>query len=217
MEWTFEAAIVMGTLAGKHMSPQSRDRRVLMTSLLIRQLQEEIHPDQDSFHIVGENALDSTSSLIFTSARQKFPDMINVQAINARALVQSVAYPAMFPAIGQLFHWEQDDAPHINLYPVGVSIVPAGMATLQEISECIRTVPGHESDIMIGWVDNNGELVLAPPPFEEHYFEVGECVCAISRHSGENNNGTMPWPEETIEMLKGRKRKSVMQGKVHWP
>ena len=62
-----------------------------------------------------------------------------------------------------------------------------------------------------------GDLVLAPPPFEEHYFEVGECVCAISRHSGENNNGTMPWPEETIEMLKGRKRKSVMQGKVHWP
>ena len=59
---------------------------------------------------------------------------------------------------GQLFHWEQDDAPHINLYPVGVSIVPAGMATLQEISECIRTVPGHESDIMIGWVDNNGGL-----------------------------------------------------------
>lgn len=25
MEWTFEAAIVMGTLASKHMTPQSRD------------------------------------------------------------------------------------------------------------------------------------------------------------------------------------------------
>ena len=68
-----------------------------MTTLLIRSLQEELYPDQEHFHIVGENALDSTGTLMFTSADQRFPDMINVQAINARALVQSIAYPAMSP------------------------------------------------------------------------------------------------------------------------
>merc|ERR1712224_811255 len=126
---------------------------------------EELYPDQKNFHLVGENALDSTSGLMFTSAQQKFPDMINVQAINARAMVQSIAYPAMFPALSQLFHWEQDDAPHIKLYPVGINLVPPGKASLMQISECIRQLPAHAGDIVIGWVDRHGGLAIAPSPF----------------------------------------------------
>ena len=109
-----------------------------------------------------------------------------------------------FPALAQLFSWESDEAPHIKLYPVGISIVPAGTATRMQISECVRSVPGHENDIVIGWVDKDGGLVLAPPPFEEHALAVGDCVCAVSRFAGEPGVTDEGWGDPPGGFLSAR-------------
>ena len=60
--YEYESVIIMGTMAGVQLSPQSRDKRVLMTMTLVRKAHFELY--DSPLHIVGENALDSTAVLL---------------------------------------------------------------------------------------------------------------------------------------------------------
>merc|ERR1719281_571624 len=123
----YESAIVMGTMAGVKLPPQSRDRRVLTTMLMVRKAHYELY--ESPLHIVGENALDATAVLAVaqkgSSGDALIPDFVNTQAIYARALTQGVAYPFMQPAVAQLFHQTAGN-PEIYLSPVGIELVPFG-------------------------------------------------------------------------------------------
>ena len=128
----------MGTLHGVKLPPESRDRRVQMTMLLLRSIQGIIYPDDDApLHVVGENAIDSSAALALgPSSAQGLPDFVNTQAINARALCQALAYPFMQAAIAQLFH-NCPGAPQMVLVNPGEHLIPTGKASFADVKETV--------------------------------------------------------------------------------
>ncbi|KAH8068545.1 hypothetical protein JL721_6691 [Aureococcus anophagefferens] len=54
-------------------------------------------------HVIGENAIDETRMLALTPESGREPDFINTQAIFARALALSLAYPTMGAVVRDVF------------------------------------------------------------------------------------------------------------------
>jgi len=118
MRRAFNTAIVLGTQADVKLNARSRDTRVLCIMLLLRKLwnvRVATTKDTTPMHIVGENEEDLTAKLALAprpvdGAKRKEgqvldhpPDFINTQAIYARALTQTLAYPLIAPAVEDLF------------------------------------------------------------------------------------------------------------------
>jgi len=189
----FESAVVLGTMAGVDLPAASRDMRVLSTMILLRKAHHEYFPGQP-LHVVGENAIDSTSSLaLVPTGKVNQPDFVNTQAIYARVLTQALAYPVMQPAIAQLFH-KTPGSPQLKLLVAGQAIIPLGPATF---ADCTRTVarqmPGA---ICLGYLkakDVEG-AVFAPSPHHRHDFEDGDKLIVIHREDSATIGGppTMP-------------------------
>ena len=150
----YESAIVMGTMAGVKLSPQSRDRRVLSTMLMVRKAHYDLY--ESPLHIVGENALDATAVLAATTVSP--PDFVNTQAIYARALTQALAYPFMQPAVAQLFHQTAGN-PEIYLSPVGTELVPFGSWQFKELVYIVQD--NCSTDICIGVLKADKSSTLA--------------------------------------------------------
>jgi hypothetical protein len=128
-----------GTQANVRLGGRFRDTRVLNIMLLLRKLWGVKH-EGVPMHIVGENNEDMTARLALAPKRtgivtksgkkrtvEHEPDFVNSQAVYARALVQTMAYPLIQPAINDLF----EDSPgscdivilNANEYvPVGVDM-----------------------------------------------------------------------------------------------
>jgi hypothetical protein len=175
--YQFEAAIVMGTLVGADLPPQSRDRRVLTTMLLLRTIHAKYHGDRH-LHVVGENSLESTSVLALApESSHLVPDFVNTQAINARVLIQALAYPYMQTAIAQLFH-ANTGAPQLVLSPVG-QIVPAGPATFAQVTQTI--LARNSQDVCLGYLALDGLLYFAPHPDEVHQYDEGDQIMLFTR------------------------------------
>ena len=118
MRRAFNTAIVLGTQADVKLNVRSRDTRVLCIMLLLRKIwnvRVATTKDTTPMHIVGENEEDLTAKLALAprpvdGAKRKEgqvldypPDFINTQAIYARALTQTLAYPLIAPAVEDLF------------------------------------------------------------------------------------------------------------------
>lgn len=106
----FDVAIVLGTqarAAGDALSPANMDTRVLDILLLLRHVHATSPTPDKYLHVIGENNVDETSMLALgprtKGMTSKPPDFINTQAIYARALTLTLAYPAIYPAIAELF------------------------------------------------------------------------------------------------------------------
>ena len=89
----------MGTLHGVKLPPESRDRRVQMTMLLLRSIQGIIYPDDDApLHVVGENAIDSSAALALgPSSAQGLPDFVNTQV--RRRMKNELNFPPNFEGL----------------------------------------------------------------------------------------------------------------------
>jgi hypothetical protein len=180
----YEAAIVMGTCEGVTLSSESRDRRVQKTMLLLRMTQKLLYGTEAPMHVVGENAIDSSAALALTPmSMRNIPDFVNTQAINARALVQALAYPFMQAAIAQLFY-NVPGAPQMCLVHPGSHLIPIGSASFAEVKETVaRTYP---DDVVVGLVTADGQMLLGPDlDFVHPYVENDQLVLLTRRFSGE--------------------------------
>ena len=110
-EDTIHTAIVLGTQTEKRLSSYSEDTRMMSIMLLLRRLwmaKNEGISDPVPMHVVGENQEDMSAKLALAPPvvdddgmlgnDMHDPDFINTQAIYARVLVQTLAYPALKPA-----------------------------------------------------------------------------------------------------------------------
>jgi hypothetical protein len=137
-DMTVHTVIVLGTQANVRLAGRFRDTRVLNIMLLLRKLWG-VKREGVPMHIVGENNEDMTARLALAPKRtgvtksgkkrvvEHEPDFVNSQAVYARALVQTMAYPLIQPAINDLF----EDSPgscdivilNANEYvPIGVEM-----------------------------------------------------------------------------------------------
>lgn len=175
----FEVAIVLGTVAGsKILSAAAQDSRVLSIMCLLRKVQAELG-NQTNLRVVGENMQDSTSMLALPPPHESMPDFINTQAINARALVQALAYPLMQPAIEQLFH-VRAGLPRLGLARAGLEFISLGPATFAQVTRTVARQ--HRGAICLGYLGGNaGSVVYAPAPEETHDYVDGDKLIILSR------------------------------------
>ena len=113
MKNTIHTAIVLGTQTTVRLGAHHRDTRILNILLLLRKLWS-IKREGVPMHIVGENNEDMTARLALAPKRigkiRTEPDFVNSQAVSARALVQTLAYPLIQPAISDLFQESKNSA-----------------------------------------------------------------------------------------------------------
>merc|ERR1712139_557790 len=107
--------------------------------IMLRTAHHELYPDDSLLHVVGENVLDSTSALALAPTSKccsRHPDFVNNHAITARVLTQALAYPAMQPAVAQLFH-QTEGSPQIKLLMAGVDLIPLGPASFAQVANAV--------------------------------------------------------------------------------
>jgi hypothetical protein len=187
----YEAAIVMGTLHGTTALPaESRDRRVQMTMLLLRTTQALIYGSDRSeapIHVVGENAIDSSAALALAPmSMRNIPDFVNTQAINARALTQSLAYPFMQAAIAQLFN-NGPDSPQMCLVNPGEHLIPPGSASFAEVMATVEKE--YPNDVLVGLITHDGKMLIAPDLDFVHSYDEKDQIILLSRRFGVTAEG----------------------------
>ena len=119
-------------------------------------------------HIVGENQQDMTARLALaprtTHKGAKTgghdPDFINTQAIYARAMVQTLAYPLIAPAVEDLF----DDTPGSADCSIVRSTVyvPEGIEIPYGVVRASVLQAKGERSICIGIIDSTGKVMMMP-------------------------------------------------------
>ena len=127
--------VVISELNSPDLPSSSRDMRVISTLLLVRKAFDQLFPGT-YLHAVGENCFDSTASLALTPYGKHQADFVNTQAIYARALTLTLAFPLSQPAIAQLFH-QQSDSPCLKLASAGNEVIPLGTATFAQVSRAV--------------------------------------------------------------------------------
>jgi len=143
-KYSFNTSIVLGTQAGGiDLSPHSRDTRVMSILLILRQLHKQKRMKYGAtkvphMHVIGENQEDSTSTLVLPPRSDgEFslePDFINTQAISARVLAQTLAYPVISDAISEIF--DETVGKAMLAFELCAGLVPTGIeidfATIKE-------------------------------------------------------------------------------------
>ena len=121
-------------------------------------------------HIVGENQQDMTARLALAPRTSNIgkgvkagghdPDFINTQAIYARAMVQTLAYPLIAPAVEDLF----DDTPGSCDCSIVRSTVyvPEGIDLPYGVVRASVLQAKGERSICIGIIDSTGKVMMMP-------------------------------------------------------
>ena len=188
MRRAFNTAIVLGTQADVKLRSRSRDTRVLCIMLLLRKIwtvRVATTGDTTPMHIVGENEEDLTAKLALAprptdglaqNANQVVdypPDFINTQAIYARALTQTLAYPQMAPAVIDLFT-SSEGTTNVELVNVEAYLPleifsptcelgdGSGLCDWGIVRNAVLLAKGERS-ICIGYNNEKGEATLCPP------------------------------------------------------
>ena len=184
----FHTCIALGTKRDVDLPPASKDTRVLCIMLLLRKLcdmKHQIDPDAHHLHVVGENQEDMTAKLSLGPMRRsalngfREPDFVNTQAIKARVLAQTLAYPSIKKAIGALF----DDSPcNIELLPACNFIplnIPLSMGVVAAIVQ--NNCPPTVRCVFIGFQNAGGEIYLSPHHSMVRPFVPGESLVLVRR------------------------------------
>ena len=136
-------------------------------------------------HIVGENNEDMTAKLALAPQRFKQkalshnkmarhilehdPDFINSQAVYARALVQTLAYPGIRPAIADLFE-ESKGSADIVILNAG-DYIPLDHKMPYGVVRTLVLAAQGERSICIGIMHSNGHCEILPP--HDHEMTLG--------------------------------------------
>eukprot|EP00928_Gymnodinium_smaydae_P038508 TRINITY_DN26552_c0_g1_i3.p1 TRINITY_DN26552_c0_g1~~TRINITY_DN26552_c0_g1_i3.p1 ORF type:complete len:849 (-),score=74.42 TRINITY_DN26552_c0_g1_i3:484-3030(-) len=172
-----DKVIVMSSSENADLGPASRDTRLMSIMLFLRHLQVKLggHP----FHVIGENALDSTSLLAIcpSSEHGEIPDFVNVHAIYACALAQSLAYPRMQPYVDDLFSPE-GGSPSLRIVDA-MRYLPHGTFSFASITQHLKQ---QLPDVMlIGMRKANGQLLIVPKLSDTCTCEAGTRLIIVTR------------------------------------
>lgn len=179
----FSEAVIISTMADKKLSPISRDTRVMNIMLLLRYIIADA--GLPGIHIVGENALDSTTSLALAPPGLHdgldTPDFVNIHAVIARALCSTLAYPRMYYALSQLFS-NMPGYPCIVFKDAGTAVpLQTTLLFAQIIKAAQKAKP---NDVCIGLRRKCGFIELAPRLSSQWVCEKGDKLVIVTRTCG---------------------------------
>ena len=144
------------------------------------------HPtDKFITTVVGENQEEMTVRLALgprshkNETTCKVPDFVNTQAINARILCQTLAYPLIRSAVAELFH--EDDLQTSLELPSADAYVPLDQKlSFGVVQHLVRLAKGEQS-ICIGYQNSMGEIVYLPTHHEERAYDKEDRLVVFSR------------------------------------
>ena len=168
-----DGCIVLGTQANFRLAGKYRDTRVLNVILLLRKLCHD-KKDAPPMHVVGENTEDLTAKLALAPHRsgeraklvsgerrlQFEPDFVNNMAVNARALVQTLAYPHIEQARSELFDERETSSGLINVD--AREYVPLNVSMTFGVVRAIVLRAVGERSMCLGVVWGSGAVELLP-------------------------------------------------------
>lgn len=180
-----DTALVLGSHATIDMPPKSSDTRVLSTILILRNVAETL--GGRSIHIVGENGLDITSKLALAPRKQsgdmlQASDFINVVAIKARVLAQTLAFPLISQSVFELF------SPALNTVTVEIreaeNFLPMGLelsfGVVQQLLQA-KAKQAQAMEVILGYIDYHGNQVFCPGHRSTHSYRSGEQLICLRR------------------------------------
>jgi hypothetical protein len=172
-EHTIDGCIVLGTQANFKLAGHHRDTRVLNVILLLRKLwleKDELAP----MHVVGENTVDITAKLALAPHRfgkgkmiagelrmEHEPDFVNNMAVEARSLVQTLAYPHIESARAELFDDAETSTGLINVD--ACEYVPLNVPMKFGVVRTTVLRARGERSMCLGVLWGNGAVDLLPP------------------------------------------------------
>eukprot|EP00930_Biecheleria_cincta_P102692 TRINITY_DN94493_c0_g1_i1.p1 TRINITY_DN94493_c0_g1~~TRINITY_DN94493_c0_g1_i1.p1 ORF type:complete len:489 (-),score=66.16 TRINITY_DN94493_c0_g1_i1:321-1787(-) len=184
MKERIDKVMVLSTMSHKQMSGFSRDTRLMTVMMGLRQMQRELGQDLGKIHVIGENAMDATSMLCMAPDNGGIPDFVNVHAIYASALAQSLAYPAMQTQISHLLTPEAG-SPRLKLEESS-TLIPAGDWLFGSILQAVKKErPG---DILIGMRKRSGQSLIAPALSQKVNCQQGDMLILMLRKTSHKHD-----------------------------
>ncbi len=204
----FDTAVVLGSLAYGELSAYSQDTRVMSTMLHLRYLSD--YYKKDGINLIGENQEDQTSLLALAprdrtdtdgdvdiSAKESTfmagasntvqeRDFINTQAIYARTLVQTLAYPLISPLINELM-MDTPGLPNIGLFPVRAFAIPHIALKFGVIQALCLDTTHNMNCICVGIQYGNGTTALAIDPYTEIILSESDRLVCITKEYEEGS------------------------------
>jgi hypothetical protein len=180
IDYTINTAIVLGTQAESTLPARSRDTRVLSIMLLLRKIYT-VKGENVALHIVGENQEDMTAQLALSPLREGLdgeeicdaaPDFINTQAIYARTLCLTMAFPKLQPILNDIFE-EGEGSTNLEIV-AAVAYIP--LNKLIKWGTCKACVDKEEGErtILLGVIHSNGDVKLNPHHSLDQAFLKGD-------------------------------------------
>lgn len=185
-----DKVMVLSTMSHKQMSGFSRDTRLMTVMMGLRQMQSELDQDIKNIHVIGENAMDATSMLCMGPGDGGIPDFVNVHAIYASALAQSLAYPAMQTQISHLLT-PAPGSPRLKLLEC-LSLIPEGEWLFGSIVQAVKKV--RAADILLGVRKRLGKSVIAPALSERISCEQGDMLILMTRETSNKHRSSLQDP-----------------------
>ena len=181
LDGNIHSTIVLGTQSSQMLPIEAQDTRVLSIMLLLRKLCAQ-KKDRAPMHVIGENQQDITARLALVPTAPgdvTRPDFINTQAIYARVLCLTMAYPTARFALADLFTEAEGSAnlelkPAANYVPLNEDI-PFGV-----VRQLCSLKPG-ERTVCIG-CQRNKDITLMPHHKTRWVFEKNDNLVLIRRH-----------------------------------
>ena len=183
-------AIVLGTQNSIRLPPRAQDTRVMCIMLLLRKLSEKkIGAGKEAvpMHVVGENQEDMTARFALGPKQKgeehlnayREPDFVNTQAIYARVMTQTMAYPIIRNAISDLFD-ETEGTATLELVPAGKYVPLHQTIPIGVVKQMVLLAPGERS-VFLGYQSVEGELTIMPHHSLSRLFLEGEMFIVFRR------------------------------------
>ena len=184
------SVIVLGTQSSVRLPPRAQDTRVMCIMLLLRKLSEKkisAGIDTVPMHVVGENQEDMMARYALGPKQKgeehlfgyREPDFVNTQAIYARVLTQTMAYPMIKNAINDLFD-DTEGTATIELVPAG-EYVPLNERMSIGVMKQMVLLAQSERSVLIGYQSVEGDLRIMPHHSESKLFIEGEMLILLRR------------------------------------
>ena len=202
-EQTVHTVIVMGTQANIRLPSISRDTRVLNIMLLLRKFWF-VKAESVPMHIVGENQQDMTAKLALGPRKvnniseerlekttgaaggrrhgqfvEHQPDFINTQAVFARAMAQTLAYPLIRFAVNELLS-KGEGYTDVIITPAR-EYLPLGVPLLYGVVRALVLQARGERSICLGIMPISGDPKINPGHDKKYTFTKDDRLVILTR------------------------------------
>ena len=144
---------------------------------VFRPFEVPLGTEGDAHKTLRSNSINSTLNAASTTVRE--PDFINTQAIYARVLTQTLAYPVIRPAISDLFN-EGKGSADVQIVRASAYIPIDQIYEWGVVRAAVLQADGERS-ICIGWMDVSGEVNLLPDVTEIVKLDANDSLILVRR------------------------------------